>query len=215
MVYLPSGAPAADVVARKKLQWRWGQPGDWQLPGEPVGDRLVEFQRNWEAVIRDWSLRWGKGVAGWWVDGCYFADQMYRFDDEPNFASFARALRAGNSDAIVAFNPGVLVPVVAHTRFEDYSAGEIDHDHLPQAVATCRGRWLEREGVPVQFHILTFLGKTWCGGERPEWPDDKIIGYTRHVVEKGGAITFDVPIERSGLIRRPFVDQLRAIGRSL
>ena len=30
MVYLPSGAPAADVVARKKLQWRWGQPGDWQ-----------------------------------------------------------------------------------------------------------------------------------------------------------------------------------------
>lgn len=67
----------------------------------------------------------------------------------------------------------------------------------------------------MQFHILTYLGKTWCGGERPQWPDDTIIGYTRHVVEKGGAITFDVPIERSGLIRRPFVDQLRMIGRSL
>ena len=107
MVYLPSGAPAADPVARQKLGWRWGEPGGWQLPGEPVGGRLAEFQRNWEAVIREWSLRWGKSVSGWWIDGCYFADQMYRFDDEPNFASFARALKAGNPEAIVAFNPGV------------------------------------------------------------------------------------------------------------
>ena len=54
-----------------------------------MGGRLAEFQRKWEAVIREWSLRWGKSVSGWWIDGCYFADQMYRFDDEPNFASFA------------------------------------------------------------------------------------------------------------------------------
>lgn len=93
LVYLPSGAPAADHVARKKLGWRWGRPGGWQLPGEPVGGRLKEFQRNWEAVVRDWSLRWGEQVAGWWIDGCYFADDMYRFEDEPNFASFTAALR--------------------------------------------------------------------------------------------------------------------------
>jgi hypothetical protein len=215
MVYVPNSAPGADVVARKKLQWRWGSPGDWQLPGEAVGGRLVEFQHNWEAVIREWSLRWGKDVAGWWIDGCYFADQMYRFDDEPNFASFARALKAGNPNAIVAFNPGVLIPVAAHTKSDDYAAGEVDRSRLPQAVATCRGRWLQCEGAQVQFHILTFLGQTWCGGERPLWPDDTIIGYTRQVVQKGGAITFDVPIERSGLIHRPFVDQLRTIGRSL
>ena len=215
MVYTPNGAPAADVAARKKLKWLWGSPGDWQLPGEPVGGRLVEFQHNWEAILREWSLRWGKNVVGWWVDGCYFADKMYRFDDEPNFASFARALRAGNPDAIVAFNPGVLIPVVAHAKCEDYSAGEVDRDRLPQAVATCRGRWLEREGAKVQFHILTFLGKTWCGGEYPEWPNEKIVGYTRRVVAHGGAITFDVPIRKSGLIRQPFVDQLRTIGRAL
>ena len=29
---------------------------------------------------------------------------MYRFDDEPNFASFARALKAGNPDSIVGSN---------------------------------------------------------------------------------------------------------------
>ena len=215
MVYLPSGAPAADVTARKKLRWRWGQQGGWQLPQEPVGGRLAEFQRNWEAVIREWSLRWGKDVAGWWIDGCYFPEQMYRFKDPPNFASFAAALRAGNPDSIVAFNPGVLIPVRAHTKHEDYAAGEVNLPQLPRAVAACRGRWLTRDGAKVQCHILTFLGTSWCRGSRPQWSDEKIVGYTRQVARNGGVVTYDVPIRKTGLIPEPFIKQLRAIGRGL
>ena len=214
MVYLPSGAPAADPVARKKLQWRWGRKGGWQLPGEAVGGRLAKFQRNWEAVIREWSLRWGEAVAGWWIDGCYFPDQMYRFKDEPNFASFAKALRAGNPDAILAFNPGIRVPVIAHTKEEDYAAGEVGLRQVPKALAACRGRWINCEGAKVQFHILTFLGKTWCRGDRPQQTDEKIVGYTRQIAEKGGVVTYDVPINKAGRIPEPFIKQLRAIGRA-
>ncbi len=213
MVYLPSGAPAADVEARKKLGWRWGRPGGWQLPGEPVGGRLVAFQRNWEAVIREWSLRWGKDVSGWWIDGCYFADEMYRFEDEPNFASFAAALRAGNPESIVAFNPGVVVPVVVHTKYEDYAAGEVTLGQLPQAVQSCPGRWLQRDGTNVQYNILTYLGESWCKGERPQWSDEKIVGLVRQILQKGGVVTFDVPIRLSGRIPQPFIDQLRAVGK--
>lgn len=213
MVYLPAGAPAADVEARKKLSWRWGRPGGWQLPGEAVGGRLVEFQRNWEAVIREWSLLWGKDVSGWWIDGCYFADDMYRFDDEPNFASFAAALRAGNPQSIVAFNPGVRVPVIGHTKHEDYAAGEVNLDKLPDAVVACPGRWLEYDGAKIQFHILSYLGTSWCRGEQPQWPDEKIIDLTGRIVKRGGVVTYDVPIRTSGLIPDSFVEQLRAIGR--
>jgi alpha-L-fucosidase len=215
MVYLPSGAPAADMVARKALGWRWGKPGGWQLAGEPVGGRLAEFQQNWESIIREWSLRWGKTVSGWWIDGCYFADEMYRFSDEPNFASFVRALKAGNPEAIVAFNPGVRVPVVCHTKHEDYTAGEVNLPQLAKAIETCPGRWLECEGHKAQFHILTFLGKTWCSGDRPQLPDEQIVAYTRKIAENDGVVTYDVPIQKSGFIPEPFVKQLRAVGRSM
>jgi len=54
LAYLPSGAPAADHEARRRLKWLWGAQGGWQLPGEPVGGRLADFQRSWEAICRDW-----------------------------------------------------------------------------------------------------------------------------------------------------------------
>lgn len=215
MVYLPSGAPAADPVARKKLQWRWGRPGGWQLPGEPTGGRLVEFQRNWEAVVRQWSSRWGRNVHGWWIDGCYFADEMYRHPDEPNFASFAAALKAGNPDSLVAFNPGVKLPVVCHSEHEDYTAGEVTLEKVPEALQSCPGRWIERGGKRVQYHLLSYLGTSWCRGERPALSDDVIIGYTRRLNQQGGVITWDVPISTAGEIPQPFIDQLTALGEAL
>ena len=116
IAYMPAGPPAQQRAAVEALgctpKWDatgWGiGPGTF-LRRREVDERLSEFQRNWEAVIREWSLRWGKLVAGWWVDGAYFADRMYRHEDAPNFRSFAEAMKAGNSEAVVAFNPGVMV----------------------------------------------------------------------------------------------------------
>jgi len=139
---------------------------------------------------------------------------MYCPPDEPNVANSARALRAGNPAALVAFNPGVKVPVVCHTAVKDYAAGEVNLEQVAEAVRACRARWIEREGRRVQFQILSFLRQTWCGGERPRKPNDEIIGYVRDLAAKGGVITWYVPIQKSGLIPEPFVAQLRSIGRA-
>lgn len=202
LVYLPSGAPAADPVAVERLGWDWGYRGGWPAGGPRTGARLTEFQRRWEAVVRAWSERWGERVKGWWIDGCYFADEMYRHPDEPNFASFAAALKAGNANAIVAFNPGVKVPVVCHTEHEDFTAGEIS-----TAFPECPGSHVEQ----ARYHILSYLGSTWCGGNAPRFPDAFVAGYTEHVSSKGGVVTWDVPIQPSGLIPGPFLRQLSAI----
>jgi hypothetical protein len=66
MVYLPSGAPGGDRVGVKTLEWQKG----------PY--RNLEFQLKWEQVIREWSVRWDKKVVGWWFDGCYWPNSMYR-----------------------------------------------------------------------------------------------------------------------------------------
>lgn len=211
MVYLPSGAPAADHEARRKLKWLWGAEGGWQLPGEPVGGRLEDFQRHWEAVISEWSKRWGTDVSGWWIDGCYFADKMYLSEMAPNFTSFAAALKSGNPDSVVAFNPGVGASVRPNTKHDDYSAGEVNLPQLPVAAANCHGRWIECDGKKVRFHILTYLGTTWGAGDEPQMPDAEVARLAEAVTAKGGVVTFDVPVRKDGSISKPFLKQLKAI----
>lgn len=208
LVYLPSGAPAHDEQAMRSLEWEWGYCGTWPQAhsGARTGKRLVAFQRKWEAIIRDWSQRWGDKVAGWWIDGCYFADEMHRHEDEPNFGSLAAALKSGNADAMVAFNPGVVTPVVCHSEAEDYTAGEIS-----SALPECPGRWVEREGHRAQYHVLTYLGETWGSGQ-PRFSADLAAAYTRHVVSKQGVISWDVPIGKEGLIPEAHVEQLAPLG---
>jgi hypothetical protein len=227
MVYLPSHAPAMDRAAVEGLRCtpRWDasawqlRPGTY-LAGPGIDERLSEFQRNWEAVIREWSLRWGKKVWGWWIDGCYHADRMYRHPDPPNFRSFAEAMKAGNPDALVAFNPGVKVPVISLTEYEDYTAGEIANAfpinmdsqwNNPNRPKDYWGKSVERFIKGAQYHILSFLGCYWCGGHEPRFSDGLAIGLTQHINSLGGVVTWDVPIQKNGLIPESFIRQLKAL----
>jgi len=191
MVYLPAGAPDEDPVAMSKLEWRKG----------PYRNR--EFQTRWERVIAEWSTRWGTKVTGWWFDGCYWPDEMYRQTDAPNFASFAQAARRGNPNSIVAFNPGVKVPIISESDQEDYTAGEIDK---PGEVV-CPGRRIGQ----AQAHMLSFLGESWSRGP-VRFTKDQAAGWTKDFVARGGVVTWDVPTSLKGLIPDSFMEQLKAAG---
>ncbi len=208
MVYLPSGAPAGYQKAVDALEWVWGFEGGWPngWGGKRTGLRLESFQRKWEQIIQEWSLRWGGKIGGWWIDGCYFADEMYRHEQQPNFESFASALRAGNPEAILAFNPGVTLPVIRMCAEEDYTAGEIAEALPANPGASVEG---------AQLHLLSYLGTTWCRGGQPRFSDELAGAYTAHVVKGGGVVSWDVPIESDGRIPDAFVRQLTAIGRAV
>ncbi|MBI1898008.1 MAG: alpha-L-fucosidase [Acidobacteria bacterium] len=196
MVYLPSGAPAGDPVARQALNWQNGYL------------RNAEFQMRWELVIREWAERWGSRVAGWWFDGCYWPNAMYR-GDPPNFATFANAARAGNPDRAIAFNPGVVPRLISMTPYEDYIAGEIDHTERLSIRHASDGKVDGR-----QIHVLTYMGRTWGMGE-PRFDAAEAIQWSKAVTGHGGAITWDVPVERNGRISEPVLDRLLAIGKAL
>jgi hypothetical protein len=208
MVYIPSGAPANDPAAMEKLGWQWGFKGkEWGK--DRTGLRLVEFQLKWEAILRDWSLRWGKKVCGWWVDGCYFADEMYRFPDPPNYESFARALKAGNPDSIVAFNPGTLMPLVCHSEYEDFIAGEVDKA-FPATFEFPGYLPLTRFVDGAQYHVLSFIGH-WWGQGKPRFCDEFVIGFTKNTNAFGGVVSWDVAPTPEGRITQPAFQQLIAL----
>jgi hypothetical protein len=218
MVYLPSGAPTRDGRAVEALRWEWGYQGPWGQvhSGPTTGNRLEEFQQHWERVIREWSLRWGPKIRGWWIDGCYFATDMYAFEHEPNWVSLTAAFKAGNDQAIVAYNPGVRVPVVSQTEHEDYTAGELSAA-LPVGTP---GEGPDGPIPPIpsdvngaQYHVLCYLGQGWgCGG--PRFPDDLAAGFTRYVTRHGGVVTWDLPVEDDGTIPEPYPRQLRAVAEA-
>lgn len=207
LVYLPSGAPAADAQACTRLQWAWGFKGGWPHSWEQrTGQRLAVFQLMWEEIIREWSLHWGKLVRGWWFDGCYFADEMYRHPDTPNFHSLAAAARAGNPDSLIAFNPGILLD--PHSDAEDFTAGETND---PEQLV-CTNRWVESpDGHREQYHAWSYLGQTW--GQLPlRFTNEQACRFTRQVTDQGGVMTWDVPIRKNGHLPSIVTDQLNAIG---
>jgi hypothetical protein len=166
------------------------------------------FQLKWEQVITEWSRRWAKKVAGWWFDGCYFPNSMYRSSDSPNFASLAAAARAGNPDSSLAFNPGVTYRIVSMSPSDDYTAGEIDKPELAAVRRAADGRV---DGA--QVHMLSFLGEKWGSGA-PRFTTDQVITYTKKIRDFGGSVTWDVPVKLDGTIPQPFLDQLAALGKA-
>jgi hypothetical protein len=197
IVYLPSGAPNGDSVAKKKLEWTNG----------PYPNK--EFQQNWEAIIKEWSLRWKTKIDGWWFDGCYWPNIMYRNETTPNFKSFADAARAGNRDAVVAFNPGVVHRILSLTPYEDYTAGENDK---PELISIRRAYNGKVDGK--QIHALSYLGRTWGMGD-PRFAPGQIIEWSKSIIQEGGAITWDTPVQNNGLINFAFMQQLKVLGDDL
>ena len=191
MVYLPAGAPDEDPVAMEKLEWKRG----------PYRNR--NFQIKWEQVIAEWSKRWGKHVSGWWFDGSYWPNHMYRGTEAPNFVSFAAAARAGNPDSILAFNQGVFVPIAPIAPEEDYTAGEMNEP----GVFKPGHRFIDG----AQVHMLTHLGVTW-GNPMVRCDPAQAKAWTKSFVERGGVVSWDVPHDARGLILQPFLSRLRAAG---
>ena len=168
MLYLPCQVPNRDPRAQRAFG----------LPEGPQDQPIDEtFARKWAEVIHAWSARYGDKVSGWWFDGGY---QRIHFN-EAIAALYADAVKRGNPNAIVTFNPGVRL--IRYTKAEDYTAGELNE---PWKVVPT-SRWVDGS----QWHALTYLGTTW-GRRDSRRPDADWIAWVGSVVAKGGAVTLDM-----------------------
>jgi len=197
MLYLPCQVPNQDARAQKAFGLPQG------AKDQPID---LAFAEKWSEVIQDWADRYGDKVSGWWFDGGY---AHIHFNDA--FADrYAAAVKHGNPNAIVTFNPGV--KVTRWTKAEDYTAGELNEPL--QVIPT--ERWLQGS----QWHALTYLGDNW-GRRNIRFTDDQWVEWARKVTAQQGVLTLDMgpnydatkgPV---GSLAEPQVKQVKAIRAAL
>jgi alpha-L-fucosidase len=210
IAYLPAELAAPEEL-HKAFGWRKDDPTQ------------AAFQRNYCAFIRAYSLQYGKNCDGWWFDGCY------EWPVFPNrnldFAAYNLAARAGNPDAITAFNDGAFCvgKIKPVTPLEDFHAGEI-HTLVEGKIAL---GWWQNKPKPylpdnrfvegVQWHGLLPVDSTFCGPALPDqhYDDATLLNLLKAVKSVGGALTFNLPISGTGTVPKGSITQMQRLGRAL
>jgi len=116
-----------------------------------------------------------------------------------------------NPERIIAFNNGMIYSFISLSEHEDFTAGETND---PALVRLGGNRFANGRIDGAYPHMRSLLGSTWGKGP-PRFTDDQVIEWTRNLVGKGAAVTWDAPIQPGGLIAEPFLKQLGAIGKAL
>jgi len=64
-----------------------------------------------------------------------------------------------------------------------------------------------------QLHFLTFLGTFWGLGD-PRFPDELVVGWTKHTNNHGGTISWDIPLTYTGTIPESHFRQLQVLQKA-
>jgi hypothetical protein len=223
IVYLPAEVAGTDPELQRALAWN------------PPDQR--EFLRRYQKFVRTYSQQYGRYHQGWWFDGCYDHIHQGKWD----WAPWCEAARAGNPDAIVAFNDGAfcvgrIQPV---SPLQDYHAGEVhvledgqirlEFLALPDLQRTPDGRLRLPGKEPklylpdaqyvdgVQWHALVPIDSTFAYPAIPNmhYSDDELIRFLRSCKAVKGAVTFNVPISPNGHIPEETAAQLVRISTAI
>jgi hypothetical protein len=195
LLYTTGDGPCADPKAAAAFGWT-----------APV---TTNYAQRWAEVFREYSLRYGDKVKGWWVDGCYRVHGNLAYNDE-TLGILAHALKAGNPNCILAMNNGVEDRVRPYTRHEDFTCGEQD---------VFRDVPVSRFVGGAQWHILSFLGfpalgnPLGAGWGQPgvRYPAAELAEYVADVNERGGVVSIDVLVYRDGTLDRSQLETLRRL----
>jgi hypothetical protein len=187
----------------------------------------TEFERRYTSFIREYAVRYGAYLDGWWFDGCYgwdvFPNSTY------HWPMWFDAARAGNPEAVVAFNDGSFCAGVTRpvTPLQDYLSGEVEELidgkirlgrqtnaplHLPNS------RFVP--GTTCQWHALVPIDCLWIHGEPgpmppPKYSDGDLLRFLLHCRAVGGAATLNVGMYQEGHMAPKSVAQLAHMASAL
>lgn len=179
-LYSTGDGPHSDPVCGPKM-------------GFVKGRVSLAFVKNWASVMKEYALRYGDKIKGWWFDGCYRSAFGYT---DKLMEIYYNAVKEGNPNAIVAFNNGVAKYYKKNFRQEDFTCGEFNSFTVVPRSRYIRG---------AQAFLLAPLGQ---GPEKKEGSDWSYPGarydgkYMRDFItrcsDKGGAVAVEIAMKRDG-----------------
>ena len=168
-----------------------------------------ENRQTFNAMIREWSGRWGTNVAGWWLDGCY--PWVAGFGNTPtgeaNVDAVISATKWGNKQAISTCNPSIEIFKALSVK-QDFMAGEEEYFHRYP-----RGRFVEHKGQRIQWHVMSFLGKNWSEASSTRYSKRQLVEYVKGATQLGGVVTIDTAVTPKGRIVKNQLKQMAEVKR--
>lgn len=199
ILYLPSNPPVSNKLVSEKFRYSYGKDSATSSYNQPI----------LENMIREWSVRYGTDVKGWWFDGLYSWNNIKstRMDMslKHNISTHTLAAKAGNKNSIVTYNYG-FGTIQVNTPYCDYSSGEkMTIDEYPAS------RWVE---PGVQWFLFTYLGEKW-GGHGSQFKTDDLVEKAKHIVQNEGVLCLEVVVNAKGEILPHHLEQIKAVGKGL
>ena len=199
ILYLPANPPTSNKLVSEKFRYSFKKDSATSQHNQPI----------LEDMIREWSLRYGDGVRGWWFDGLYKWNDIRstRMDMslKHNISTHTLAAKAGNKHSIVTYNYG-FGKIQVNTPYCDYSSGEKKTiDEYPSS------RWVE-DGV--QWFLFTYLGEKW-GGKGQQFRSEELVDKAGRIVENDGVLCLEVITDGQGNILPHHFEQIKAVGKEL
>lgn len=199
ILYLPSNPPVSNKLVSEKFRYSFGKDSATSQYNQPI----------LEAMIREWSMRYGTDVKGWWFDGLYSWNNIKsaRMDMslKYNISTHTLAAKAGNKNSIVTYNYG-FGKIHVNTPYCDYSSGEKQTiDEFPSS------RWVE---PGVQWFLFTYLGEKW-GGSGSQFKTEDLVLKAKEIVKNEGVLCLEVVVNAKGEILPHHLEQIKAVGKSL
>ena len=119
-LYFTGDGPQKDEVASKKFG----------TLNHTNGRVTEEFVRKWTSVMREFAMRYGELVKGWWIDAGF--DYIGYTDEQLKY--YKDAALEGNPNAVIAFNNGVVRLDMKDPQVIRLAEGETEMDKAIGAI---------------------------------------------------------------------------------
>ncbi|WP_162029346.1 MULTISPECIES: alpha-L-fucosidase [unclassified Lentimonas] len=151
---------------------------------------VSRFNDNMVAILRECSLRYGKKLKGFgYIDGCL----MHDYPLDPHWESWARAIKAGNPDAVIGFssNQGPTVSPFSDLSTRDGGASLAEAN--PELIGP--GKQFGDVDPAWWCYVDTWYPKKpmngkWIGG--PKKPTQAYVAYFKQMAKQGVPVTINM-----------------------